>query len=215
MELWQGSNDRSPQPPFHDFSGRGGWRRIRRFVSPGNLLLLGVLAILLVQYKDWWLPSPSAPLGGAAGGSITPDFILPDLEGHQWRLSQFRGSVVMLNFWATWCPPCQAEMPSIEALYRQYKGRGLVILAVSTDRQADTAVANFRTDRDLTFPILLDRDGRIASSYGVRGLPTTYVIDRHGKIVGTEFGARDWSGRAARQTIERLLNTTPAVPVSG
>jgi len=111
-----------------------------------------------------------------------------------------------VNFWATWCPPCRAEMPSMEKLYQAYRDRGLVILAISGDRASRSSVEAFVQELGVTFPILLDPEGNVFAQYGVRGLPTSYLLDRRGRIVSAEAGARDWNGTAARRVVEALLN---------
>jgi peroxiredoxin len=119
------------------------------------------------------------------------DFSLPLLTGGNASLSSYRGKVVLLNFWATWCPPCRAEMPSMEVLYQRLKNQGLEILAV--DLGEDTAtVQQFIRNNPYTFPVLLDRNNRIGSQYGARSIPTTFVIDREGKIIGGVVGAIRW-----------------------
>lgn len=133
------------------------------------------------------------------------DFELPDLGGKQVRLSTFRGTLVFLNFWATWCPACRAEMPSMEKLYKAFKDKGLVMLAVSSDAGGAKVVGPFMQDYRLTFPALLDPDGRVTRMYQVRGIPTTYLIDREGRVIGRAVGARDWATPEAQRLIELLL----------
>jgi peroxiredoxin len=137
-------------------------------------------------------------------GQMAPDFTFT-LDGKPAKLSDLRGKVVVLNFWATWCPPCRAEMPSMEALYQAYRNQGLVILAISSDRAGRSVVESFVQDRGVTFPILLDPDGEVFALYGVRGLPTSYLLDRRQRAFSADVGARDWSGKVARQVVETLL----------
>ena len=116
----------------------------------------------------------------------------------------YKGKVVFLNFWATWCGPCRSEMPSMEALYRRYKDRGLEILAVnSMEREQD--VLAFMKNYELSFPALLDTDGKVGSSYAVRAIPTTYLIDRNGMIVTGLTGTIDWDTPKIHAAIEALL----------
>jgi peroxiredoxin len=138
-------------------------------------------------------------------GHLAPDFDLADLSGERVRLSDLRGKkAVFLNFWASWCPSCQHEMPTMEALYRQFKGQGLEILAVSIDRRkAD--VAKFMNTHRMTFPVLLDPDSMVAHEYRVTAIPTHYFIDRTGVIRSREVAARDWSKPGAWTAIEELL----------
>jgi peroxiredoxin len=134
-----------------------------------------------------------------------PDFSLPDLGGKKVRLREFRGKVVFLNFFATWCEPCREEMPAMERLYRIYKDRGLVMLAVAI-REDARSVRSFTQGLQLSFPALLDEDGSVAYTYGIRPVPTTYLIGRDGKILSRGFGAREWDSRDARQYISSLLD---------
>ncbi len=133
------------------------------------------------------------------------DFTVPGLTGSPLRLSDLKGTVVFLNFWATWCPPCKEEMPSMERLYRRYKDKGFTILALSIDSGGPAPVAAFAKKLGLTFPIGLDPKTTVANQYSVRGLPATFLIDRRGTIVAVAIGPRDWDGKAAHAAIESLL----------
>lgn len=133
------------------------------------------------------------------------DFTVPQLSSQQLRLSDFRGRVVFLNFWATWCVPCREEMPSMERLYRRYGGRGLTILAVSVDRGGPATVAAFVKMLRLTYPIGLDPRMEVAEQYRVRALPSSFLVDRHGDVAGIAVGPRDWDNPAARAVVETLL----------
>ncbi len=132
------------------------------------------------------------------------DFTLLDISGRELSLKDFRGKVIFLNFWATWCYPCRMEMPSMENLYERFKGDGFVILGISLDRRRKK-VERFLEEYGISFPILLDRDGRIADRYGVRGLPTTFIIDRRGKILGRAVGARDWFNKNSIKLIKYIV----------
>ncbi|MBI3121735.1 MAG: TlpA family protein disulfide reductase [candidate division NC10 bacterium] len=186
-----------------------GLRRWRRHLTVDNaifIVMVLVLAFILARRQGFFLSSPSVEVRiPTERGAVAPDFVLPTLAGPPIRLSDHQGKVVLLNFWATWCPPCRAEMPSMEKLYRAYRDRGLVILAVSGDRTGRSVVESFVQERGVTFPILLDSPGEVFAQYGVRGLPTSYLLDRQGRIVSADIGARDWSGKAARQVVERLM----------
>jgi peroxiredoxin len=133
-----------------------------------------------------------------------PDFSLPDVTGKMVRLKDFRGKVVFMNFFATWCVPCREEMPAMERLYRTYKDRGLVVLAVDIREGAKTVQA-FTQELKLSFPALLDKDGSVAYTYSVRPVPATYLIGRDGKILWRAFGSREWSSGSARRYFGRLL----------
>ncbi|GAB4181743.1 MAG: TlpA disulfide reductase family protein [Roseiflexaceae bacterium] len=114
-------------------------------------------------------------------GHPAPPFQLSDLSGQPVRLEQFRGQVVLINIWATWCPPCRAEMPAIQATYERHATRGFVVLAInSREQQAD--VAEFMQDRQLSFPALLDSDGSVAALYRASALPSSFLIGRDGTV---------------------------------
>jgi peroxiredoxin len=139
-----------------------------------------------------------------------PDFTLPDLTGTTHSLSNYKGKVVFLNFWATWCPPCRMEMPGMERLYRRLRDRDFVMLAVSADEEGKKAVAPFVEELGLTFPILLDPEGRLSPRYGVTGYPETFVIDREGKVVNHTIGPAEWQSEEMARYFESLLDKPPA-----
>ena len=128
-----------------------------------------------------------------------PDFSLQDMDGEDYRLSDFRGKVVLLNFWATWCPPCRREMPSMQRLYLKYRARGLAVVAVNQWEDPDL-VFEFagRLSLEPTFPILFDRESRIAEQFDVKGLPTTYLLDRDGSIRFRAIGGREFEAAGDR-----------------
>ncbi|GAB1722176.1 MAG: Thiol-disulfide oxidoreductase ResA [Nitrospira sp.] len=134
-----------------------------------------------------------------------PNFLLKDSEGFNVTLDQFRGKVVLLNFWATWCGPCKIEMPAMEQLYRSFSRKEFEILAVSTDAQGTAVTRPFQQEVGFTFPVLHDADFRIGLQYGARQLPMTFLIDRKGIIRNRIPGARDWSTPAGKRLVEALL----------
>ncbi len=115
-----------------------------------------------------------------------PDFTLATLDGKSMSLKELRGQVVLINFWATWCQPCRAEMQDIQAAYQQHPD-GFVVLAINNE-EGDIVVRNFFSQFNLTFPILLDSDGVVARQYRVQGLPTSYFIDRAGIVRAANIG---------------------------
>ena len=139
--------------------------------------------------------------------TTAPDFTVSGLGGSPIRLRDFKDRVIFLNFWATWCPPCREEMPSMERLYRRFKSRRFTILALSIDGRGEEVVAPFVKSFGLTFPIGLDPKMTVAGEYRMAGLPTSILIDRDGAIVAVAAGARDWDSVAAHQVVEQLLGS--------
>jgi cytochrome c biogenesis protein CcmG/thiol:disulfide interchange protein DsbE len=156
----------------------------------------GLMALILVLGIVWIALSrvpgeaalartdrPPAPQAGFAA----PDFSLETREGGTISLSDLRGQAVLVNFWATWCPPCRAEMPAIQRVYEDYRDQGFTVLAVDVG-EGDAQVAAFVDEQGLTFPILLDRDGGVSKRYQVRAMPSTFFIDRSGVVREVTLG---------------------------
>ena len=133
-----------------------------------------------------------------------PDFTLPTLGGGSITLSDLKGKVVLINFWTTWCPPCRKEMPSLERLYRHFKYGDFTLLAVDIMENPET-VKTFAREYNLSFPILLDKEGDVSAKYAANAIPTTYIIDKEGKAVGKAIGPRKWDGDHAKDLIDELL----------
>lgn len=132
-------------------------------------------------------PESAGPARGVQESQLAPDFTLDSLAGGELSLAYYRGSVVLLNFWATWCPPCELEMPDIEQAHRTYRDRGLVVLGINAQESPDVVQAY--VDRmGLTFPILLDTRGQVQAQYRGRGLPMTLILDRDGVIQARHLG---------------------------
>jgi thiol-disulfide isomerase/thioredoxin len=126
------------------------------------------------------------------------------VDGSSLSLESLRSRVVLLNFWATWCLECRAELPSLERLHRDYASRGLAVVAVNF-REEPEAVRRYARQIGLTMPMLMDPDGTIRQSYGVIGFPTSFLIGRDGWAVARAIGPREWAGPEARALIESLL----------
>ncbi len=137
-------------------------------------------------------------------GTRSIDFELRDLNGKKVSLSSQKGKVVFLNFWATWCPPCRAEMPAMQRLQARFKDKGLVILAVNLQEDVRT-VRKYVTANKLTFPVLLDTDGRVGAIYGARNIPTTYLVGRDGSVLAGVIGGLEWDSKEYLAFFTRLL----------
>lgn len=162
-----------------------------------------LIAALVLQRAPGATP---LQLGGPA-----PDFELETLEGPPLRLSELRGQVVFVNFWATWCPPCREEAPALQRIYRELRYEGLEILAISIDAPNDRdAVASFRDEYGLAFPILLDPDQSVHAAYGVTGVPETYLITPEGRVAERFIGPRNWDQPRYASAVRRLLRRTEA-----
>jgi len=134
-----------------------------------------------------------------------PDFSLEDVDRKLWRLSSLSGRVVVVNFWATWCPPCRRELPSLEGLYRAVGAKGVLVLGVNAGESWDTVAAfTAGLEPGLTFPILMDEKGTVMRAWEVKALPATYVVDRGGRIVLRALGGRDFSRPDAIEDVSRL-----------
>jgi peroxiredoxin len=171
----------------------------------GACALVAATAVLTVGYAG--SVAPIAQRGVVKPGEPAPNFQLRDMNGRNVSLTDMRGKVVLLNFWATWCGPCRVEMPAMERLYRAYDRKDFEILAVSTDAQGTAVTRPFQQENKLTFPILHDSDFRVGLSYGARTLPMTFMVDRQGIVRQHIFGARDWEALEAHQLIEMLMKS--------
>ena len=161
-----------------------------------GLFAFGVAALVLTR----------APAQAPERGAPVPDFELSDLSGARVALSAQRGRVVFVNFWATWCPPCRQEAPSLERLYGRLRPEGFEVLAVSIDAKSDRAeVAEFRREFGLSFPVLLDPGQTAHTAFGVTGVPETYLIDTQGRLAERFIGPRNWDDPRYERAVRRLL----------
>lgn len=168
---------------------------LAKWMLVGALLLGGAEA----KADDFFLIPPRTV-------KAAPSFSLPSLQGGgEISLERYRGKVVLVHFWATWCIPCRHEMPKLQRLWQRYRNEGLVVLGINVDRGDKSLVANFAHQYGIDFPILLDPSGNVRNRYHVRGLPTTYILDRKGRFKGLAIGERDWDATSAREAIERML----------
>jgi peroxiredoxin len=164
-------------------------------------------------------PAPAKPRGGRvlklddaireldlikpSRQKVAEDFSLRMPDGGAFRLSDQRGKVVLINFWATWCPPCREEMPAMERLYQQHKDQGLVLVAVSLDADPAVVPAYLKSSK-LTFPVALDPKAEVGNKYGVRALPSSFIVDRHGTLTALALGPRAWDNDASHSLVEAL-----------
>ncbi len=146
----------------------------------GTLVWMGIKTASDSQYNQ----EPPALM---QAGSQALDFELASLDNGRVALSDYQGQVIIMNMWATWCPPCRAEMPGLNRFYETYRADGLVVLAVN-GQESESTVRPFITSNNFTFPVLLDLDGEVARQYMARSFPTTYVIDRNGRIQHVQVG---------------------------
>ncbi|MCG6895674.1 MAG: TlpA family protein disulfide reductase [Thiocapsa sp.] len=150
---------------------------------PGALTLVSAAAVLFAAEPQTLTPIPEA--------MPAPTFDLLGPAGEPQRLADHRGKPVILNFWATWCPPCRAEMPSMQRAHERVAGEGIAVVAVNVGEDAET-ITRFLTEMEVDFPIPMDVDSRVVQAYPVKGLPTTFVIDPEGRLVFTATGEREW-----------------------
>lgn len=176
-----------------------------------------LISILILITSAVWIWASRADPKATTGGGIpapmqgfqAPDFELNTMQGESVRLSTLRGRPVLVSLWASWCPPCKAEMPAFEQVYRQYADQGFTILAVNASNQDSLADAKaFVQANSLTFPILLDTQGQVAQLYNLRSLPTSFFISRDGVIREVVVGG-PMSEAGLQIRVERLLEGIP------
>ena len=152
-------------------------------------------------------PALSHSLAPVSPPVVAPAFSLADMDGESHALADYRGKVILLNFWATWCPPCRHEMPAMERLYQRFRDQGFIVLAVNQWEEPDLVFA-YTGDLNVfpSFPILFDPQSTVSQQYGVKGLPTSFVIDRQGRLVYRAIGGREFDHPEILQTIGGLLS---------
>ena len=158
---------------------------------------------LLVLAAAWACAAGAQELKPWAGGA-TPALVLQDLEGRSHSLESYRGKVVLINFWATWCEPCREEMPSIDRLRKSLDGRPFVVLAVNL-AEPPSRIRGYLQKVPLGFSVLLDRDTAVAKAFKARILPATFIVGPDGKIRYSYVGELDWSQEKVHRTIAALL----------
>lgn len=165
----------------------------RRF-KPVSLIVITIIAVAIVFFLQRYVSFLNLSRRTlVVVGNTAPVFTFPGLDGKMVSLTDYKGKVVFLNVWATWCLPCREEMPSMEKLYQQLKGEDFEILAVSIDATGAKAVGPFMKEYRLSFPALLDPGGTIQSLYGTTGIPESYIIGKEGLVEEIVIGPKDWS----------------------
>jgi peroxiredoxin len=177
------------------------------FIVPGALMFLQQRG-----YLADGTATPAMPMSSRT--VVAPDFSLRDLDGNVRRLVSFRGRVVLLTFWTTWCPPCQSDIPLMEELYQTYRHQGFEVVAVVSDVRGADVVQPFASQHRLSFTILQDATGQVTRLYGVTSLPTTYLLDQQGRLVRVAVGNSDWTKADARALITSLLDPAQQAIVS-
>jgi peroxiredoxin len=172
-----------------------------RIMRTGMRLLLIVLTFFLVAAE-----SPSPWGADELIGKKAPDFTLKDLAGGPTSLSSMKGKTVLVNFWATWCPPCRDELPSLSRLSGLYRNKGLVVLAVATDKRPADA-KSFLDRHSFTFQTLTDPDLKASRLFRVFSMPTSFLIDRNGVVVKRYLGEEEWDSPEIKKDIEKALGS--------
>jgi len=186
----------------------GGGRK-SRLAGQGGWLTGGLLVMAL------WSPASADPpavpsllkpldLVGYPSGTLPPPFSGRTLDAQPLSLTELRGKVIVVNFWASWCLECRPEMPLLERLHREFASRGLAIIGINAREDKDV-VGRYARELGLTFPLVLDPGGKVNDVYGVVGLPSTFVVGRDGRAVAFAVGPREWASLPARALIEKLL----------
>ncbi len=174
----------------------------RRVISLGlvglGLILIGVAAFVLLSNANATVNAGDLRLRPVELNKPAPDLTLTDLEGRAVSLADYRGQVVLVNNWATWCPPCRAEMPILEAYYQTHQAKGFVVLAIEAGDPKEEVLA-FVRQVGLSFPVLLDPEGRSLAAFGNMALPNSYVVDRQGNL------RLAWTGPVDQRSLETYL----------
>ncbi|MCG6553731.1 MAG: redoxin domain-containing protein [Candidatus Magnetominusculus sp. LBB02] len=162
--------------------------------------------VLLISAIVFTIILTAQPAGASdLVGQPAPDFTLQSTDGSDVALSSYKGKVILLNFWATWCTPCRDEMPSMNKLYMKYKDKGLVIIAVSTD-DSIKAVERFLSTCHVDFPVLIDHGMKVSKrQYRINAQPATFLIGKDGKVINRYFGGINWLDDTIQKEIAALL----------
>ncbi len=168
--------------------------------------LFGLFCVLSQPARAEDLPPLTHALTSISRPYAAPALKLPDLDGKVHDLADLNGKLVVVNFWATWCPPCRREMPSLERLRQRLADRGLAVVAVDVGEDADTVFSfTGQLEPAPAFPLLLDRDSRAMQAWKVKGLPTTFVVDARGRVIYRAVGGREFDHEAIVKQLESHL----------
>lgn len=183
----------------------------KKYAAIFTVLFVAAILIMVDHYyetpmtlEDVQLP-PGVDTEKSEVGFKAPAFTVRNLKGQRVQLADYKGKVVILNLWATWCGPCRVEMPGMENLYRRYRSQGLEILAVSLDKGSPEKVRVFADEYRLSFPVLMDSEREVENLYHTLTIPTTFVIDKKGMIVAEVEGAKHWESEETFKAVEYLL----------
>ena len=183
-------------------SARDGWG-----AGMKKATLIGIIAVLAaIGFLFFSGQNSGQRMKIIREGDRAPEFGLLSLDGKAVSLSSYRGKVGMVHFWATWCPPCVEELPTLERLYRAYFGKDLEILAVSVDEGGAGAVGQFMRKNRFALPVLLNPDQSVARAYGTFKFPETYLVDRDGIVRRKIIGAADWTSPDAQKIVQAMLD---------
>ena len=166
-------------------------------------LKIALLVVMAGVAALWLAPAEDSP--GVAAGNAAPPLALPDLSGREVALASLRGRAVVVNYWATWCPPCKEEIPDLVESWKQLRGRCVEFLAVTEESSREDTLAEVGRFQ-VPYPVLVDLDGSAARAWGVTGLPRTFVVDAEGRV------RKSFTGRVTRSRLEAAL--LPVVPAS-
>ena len=181
---------------------RGSWKRLAKiFVA---LTCAGTLWLAGADFSSVPKASGQSVLQRYTNPQAVPDFSIPNLQGKQVDIRDHRGQVILLNFWATWCPNCRQEGPSLQKLYNQYQSRGLIFYRISSKEKPET-IKQFLEKESLNVPVLIDQTGQTDRLFGVWVHPTTYLINRQALVCYRTAGTYDWTTLQATSIIDQLL----------
>ncbi len=169
------------------------------------LLTVTVVVAIGCNKDDSAAKRAAKPAATAVEGAAAPDFVVKDLAGQEVRLASLKGKVVLVNFWATWCPPCKEEIPSMMKLNQSMAGKQFQMLAISVDEGGKEAVASYFKKSGMMLPAYLDSDGAVSRNYGTTGVPETFIVDKAGIIQKKIVGGMDWSAPEVSAYLDELL----------